>query len=115
MPRKTPRWHMLTTGEIYTKLGADHSSRDNPALARRRAVAQLNRLGYNVALKAVCHEANRVRSPHGRKPGTHDHLETRASSSIPNGSMTCDYLASTRSHIRRLRRIGLYLRHQRGR
>lgn len=43
-------WNMLTTGEIYNELGADYSSRHNPGLARRRAIAQLNRLGYKVEL-----------------------------------------------------------------
>ena len=43
-------WHMLITGEIYNELGADYFSRNNPGLARRRAVAQLRRLGYKVEL-----------------------------------------------------------------
>ncbi len=43
-------WHMLITGEIYNELGADYFSRNNPGLARRRAVAQLHRLGYKVEL-----------------------------------------------------------------
>jgi len=41
---------MLITGEIYNELGADYFSRNNPGLARRRAVAQLHRLGYKVEL-----------------------------------------------------------------
>ena len=46
-------WHMLTTGEVYNELGADYSSRNNPGRARRRAVAELSRLGYNVELTIV--------------------------------------------------------------
>jgi transposase len=46
-------WNMLTTGEIYNELGADYSSRQNPGLARRRAVAQLTRLGYTVELTSI--------------------------------------------------------------
>lgn len=46
-------WNMLTTGEIYHDLGADYSSRQNPGLTRRRAVAQLTRLGYTVELTSI--------------------------------------------------------------
>lgn len=41
------------TDEAYNELGADYSTRSNPALARCRAVAQLNKLGYNVNLSAA--------------------------------------------------------------
>lgn len=43
-------WHLLITGEIYHELGADHYRRDNPGRARRRAIAELHRLGYEVEL-----------------------------------------------------------------
>ena len=46
-------WHMLTTGEIYSELGADYSSRSDAGRARRRAVTELNRLGYNVELSTA--------------------------------------------------------------
>lgn len=44
-----------TAGEVgsLTQLGADYSSRQNPGLARRRAVAQLTRLGYTVELTSI--------------------------------------------------------------
>lgn len=43
-------WHMLTTGEIYHELGADYLDRATAGRARRRAVAQLTRLGYQANL-----------------------------------------------------------------
>lgn len=42
--------HMLTTGQTYNELGADYYSRNNPARTRRRAIAQLHNLDYNVQL-----------------------------------------------------------------
>ncbi len=43
-------WHMLTTGETYNDLGTDFHNPNNPTQARRRAIAQLQHLGYQVAL-----------------------------------------------------------------
>jgi len=43
-------WHMLTTGETYNDLGSDFYNRNNPTQARRRAIAQLQHLGYDVTL-----------------------------------------------------------------
>ncbi|MDQ6839041.1 MAG: IS110 family transposase, partial [Actinomycetota bacterium] len=44
-------WHMLSTGELYADLGADHFARRNPAHQTKRLVAQLQRLGHTVTLQ----------------------------------------------------------------
>lgn len=44
-------WHMGRTGEVYTDLGADYHRRRNPDRARRRAITQLESLGYRVILE----------------------------------------------------------------
>jgi transposase len=46
-------WHMLTTGELYRELGGDYFTRQDPQRATRRLVAQLERLGHHVTLKAT--------------------------------------------------------------
>lgn len=47
-------WHVLSTGTSYQDLGADYFiKRDNPDYRRRRAVAQLEQLGYQVALEPM--------------------------------------------------------------
>jgi transposase len=43
-------WHMLTDDVPYQDLGADYFDRLDPDRAKRRAVAQLHRLGYQVEL-----------------------------------------------------------------
>ena len=43
-------WHMLTTGELYNALGADHIARRDPKRQTKRLVAQLERLGHTVTL-----------------------------------------------------------------
>ena len=44
-------WHMLSTGELYADLGADHLARRDPERQTRRLVAQLERLGHTVTLQ----------------------------------------------------------------
>ncbi len=44
-------WHMATTGTVYTDPGADYYQRLNPEKTKRRAVHQLERLGYQVTLQ----------------------------------------------------------------
>lgn len=44
-------WHMGTTGEVYTDLGADYHQRRAPERTKRHAIAQLKALGYDVTLK----------------------------------------------------------------
>lgn len=45
-------WHVLATKTAYHDLGGDYfRTRDNPDHQRRRAIAQLERLGYNVTVK----------------------------------------------------------------
>jgi transposase len=44
-------WHMLSTGELYTDLGADYYRRRDPARTTKRLVAQLERLGHTVTLQ----------------------------------------------------------------
>ena len=43
-------WHMLTTGALYQDLGADYYTKLRPGRAKNRAVAQLEALGFTVAL-----------------------------------------------------------------
>jgi transposase len=45
-------WHMLSTGEVYNDLGADYFvERQKSQAYRRRLVAQLERMGYQVTLE----------------------------------------------------------------
>jgi transposase len=45
-------WHVLTTNTAYHDLGSDYFIlRDNPDHRRRRAIAQLEHLGYHVTLE----------------------------------------------------------------
>jgi transposase len=47
-------WHILTTGTGYRDLGGDYFlTRQNPDHRRRRAVAQLERLGFSVTLQPL--------------------------------------------------------------
>jgi transposase len=46
----TSVWHMITRGESYQDLGGDHFARLNSQQIARRAVRQLEQLGYSVAL-----------------------------------------------------------------
>ncbi len=47
-------WHMLTTGEVFTDLGADYfTSRQDKEHQTRRLVSQLEKLGYTVQLTAA--------------------------------------------------------------
>ena len=43
-------WHMGTTGEVYDDPGAEFFTRLNPDRARKRAVHQLEAMGYHVTL-----------------------------------------------------------------
>ncbi|HEV3171096.1 MAG TPA: transposase [Actinocrinis sp.] len=43
-------WHMLTHNVAYHDLGPAHFDQLNPERAKHRALAQLHRLGYHVAL-----------------------------------------------------------------
>lgn len=43
-------WHMAQTGELYNDPGADYYECLYPDRAKRRAIAQLQRLGYDVTL-----------------------------------------------------------------
>jgi transposase len=44
-------WHMGTTGQSYQELGADHHTRLQPDRIKRRALGQLESLGYQVILQ----------------------------------------------------------------
>ncbi|KAA0232170.1 MAG: IS110 family transposase, partial [Actinobacteria bacterium] len=45
-------WHLLTTGEIYTDLGADYFNKHHATANRpRRLVAQLEAMGNKVTLE----------------------------------------------------------------
>lgn len=41
---------MGTIGELYNDLGGDHFTRLNPDRAKKRAIHQLEAMGYRVAL-----------------------------------------------------------------
>jgi hypothetical protein len=43
-------WHMLTHDTPYQDLGGDYFDKLDPDRAKRRAIAQLHRLGYHVEL-----------------------------------------------------------------
>ena len=43
-------WHMAQTGALYDDLGADHYTRIQPLHTKRRAIRQLQQLGYTVTL-----------------------------------------------------------------
>jgi len=46
-------WHLLSTGETYTDLGADYFDKlQDPDQRRQRLVRQLEELGYEVDLAA---------------------------------------------------------------
>jgi transposase len=50
----TTAWHILTTNTNYHDLGADYFlNRINPEHRRRRAITQLERLGYHVTLEPM--------------------------------------------------------------
>jgi transposase len=44
-------WHMAQTGALYDDLGADHYTRIQPLRTKRRAIRQLQELGYTVTLQ----------------------------------------------------------------
>jgi transposase len=44
-------WHMLSSGELYTDLGADYIARRDPERQTKRLLAQLERLGHTVTLQ----------------------------------------------------------------
>jgi transposase len=47
-------WHLLSTGEVYNDLGEDYfTNRQDPERRARRLVAQLEELGFTVALQAA--------------------------------------------------------------
>jgi transposase len=48
----TAVWHMGTTGTLYDDPGADYYARLNPERVKRRAVNQLEAMGYRVTLNA---------------------------------------------------------------
>ena len=46
----TAVWNMLTTGETYLDLGVDHYTKLNPERLKRRAIKQLESVGFDVTL-----------------------------------------------------------------
>lgn len=46
-------WTMLTTGALYDEPGPDWYTRQDPERAKRRAVGQLQQLGYSVTLSTT--------------------------------------------------------------
>jgi transposase len=47
-------WHMGTTGTLYDDPGPDYFTRLNPERARKRAIHQLEAMGYTVTLDHAC-------------------------------------------------------------
>jgi transposase len=52
-------WHMTQTGEVFRELGSDYYASRDPDRARKRAVHQLEALGYDVTLMPA-HEPQSV-------------------------------------------------------
>ncbi len=46
-------WHMGTTGTLYEDPGADFFTRLHPDRTKKRAIGQLEAMGYRVTLKAA--------------------------------------------------------------
>ncbi|GFH35802.1 hypothetical protein [Streptomyces pacificus] len=46
----TAIWHMLTDGKPYHELGGSYFAQRDPERSARRAITQLNQLGYRVTL-----------------------------------------------------------------
>jgi transposase len=46
-------WHMAQTGETFRELGSDYYTNRDPIRARKRALRQLEALGYNVTLTPI--------------------------------------------------------------
>lgn len=46
----TAIWHMAQTGELYNDLGADHYVRIRPDRTKKRALRDLEAMGYTVTL-----------------------------------------------------------------
>lgn len=53
----TASWHMLTTGELYREQGADTLHQRDHDRIRRRAIAQLEKLGHKVILEELAQAA----------------------------------------------------------
>ncbi len=49
----TAIWHMLTDHVPYQELGGTYFAQRDPARATRRAITQLNQLGYTVTLNPI--------------------------------------------------------------
>jgi len=49
----TAIYHMLKDGTVHQDLGADHFDRRSTAIKAKRLVAQLEQLGFQVALQPV--------------------------------------------------------------
>jgi transposase len=49
----TSTWHMLTQQQPYHELGGDHFTKLDPARVARRAISQLNQLGFAVTLNPI--------------------------------------------------------------
>jgi transposase len=49
----TAVWHILTDDADYHDLGGDYFTRLDPERATRRAIRQLNALGYSVRLDPI--------------------------------------------------------------
>lgn len=46
-------WHMLSKGEVYIDPGPDYFTKQNPERARKRAVRELEKLGYDVEITPI--------------------------------------------------------------
>ena len=49
----TAIWHMLTTNSPYHDLGGAYFVQRDPERATRRAITQLNQLGFSVTLESA--------------------------------------------------------------
>jgi hypothetical protein len=51
--RSVTIWHMATNGCLYEDPGADYFTRINPDRAKKRAIHQLEAMGYEVTLSTA--------------------------------------------------------------
>ncbi|MGW6412982.1 transposase [Streptomyces vinaceus] len=82
----TSIWHMLTDRKPYHDLGGAYFAQRDPERATRRAITQLNQLGYTVTLNPM----ETAAWPNSdQPPGSHNSHRAPA---MPTPTLTCCYL-----------------------
>ena len=66
----TTIWNMAQTGALYDALGSDYYTRIQPTRTKRRAIRQLQELGYTVTLQPAAElPSGNLRVSRGGAPG----------------------------------------------